>query len=88
MPNAFQKCFKESPDLIIVDIELEGSHKNGIELMSEISNENRKPFIYVSAYDKEVYLKHAKLTRPDAFLIKPVNEKQLGIAIDFAYKSL
>jgi DNA-binding LytR/AlgR family response regulator len=76
--------FKESPDLIIVDIELEGSHKNGIELMSEISNENRKPFIYVSAYDKEVYLKHAKLTRPDAFLIKPVNEKQLGIAIDFA----
>ena len=76
--------YKESPDLIIVDVELEGSPKNGIELMSEIPTENRKPFIYVSAYDKEVYLKHAKLTRPDAFLVKPVNEKQLSIAIDFA----
>ncbi len=74
---------KNKPDVIIVDIMIRGKI-DGIELTKLIQNDFNIPIIYLTAYTDDKTIKRAKTTSPYAYLIKPFNEQELTIAVEFA----
>ncbi|KXK36570.1 MAG: response regulator transcription factor [Saprospiraceae bacterium] len=78
---------KVTPDLFLVDILLEHCEKDGIAIMMELQQKMHKPLIYISAFSDEKIRNRAKLTKPSAYLIKPMSSKQLEVAIDFVVSS-
>jgi DNA-binding LytR/AlgR family response regulator len=75
---------KESaPDIAIVDIQLKGE-KTGIDLGFFIREHFKFPFIYLSSYADKKTVNDAKASEPDAYLVKPFNEKELYTSIEIA----
>ncbi len=72
-----------NPDLVLMDIKLQGKI-DGIETANEISKQYDIPFIYLTAHSEEETLRRAKKTEPYGYLLKPVNEKELHIAVEIA----
>jgi two-component system response regulator HydG len=73
---------KEKPNLILLDIRLQGK-LNGIDLAKILRSENI-PFIFLSANSSKEILDAAKATRPYGFLVKPFREKDVHVAVDVA----
>ncbi|MBD3324536.1 PAS domain S-box protein [candidate division KSB3 bacterium] len=71
------------PDLILMDIHL-GDGIDGIEAAERIQARRRVPVLYLTAYDSDSTLSRAKLTNTSAYLLKPVRERELRIAIELA----
>lgn len=69
------------PDLILMDIKLQGE-MDGIGTADHISQKYDVPVIYLTAHSEEETLRRAKITEPYGFLLKPVNEKELRIALE------
>lgn len=67
---------KNSPDLLLMDIHLPGS-KDGIDFVEEVRQSHRVPVIYLTSLDDQETFSRAKLTQPEAFLIKPLKINQL-----------
>lgn len=81
--QAINKALDERPDLILMDINLEGDI-DGIEVMSKIRETVEIPCIYITAFTDKKILERAKLTHPYAYLIKPFETQDLEIAISIA----
>ena len=73
-----------SPDLILMDIVLEGSPMDGIETAGRIGKILDVPVIFVTAYSDKKTLARVKGTEPYAYLLKPFNERELAFAIELA----
>ncbi|MHA6246568.1 LytR/AlgR family response regulator transcription factor [Pontibacter sp. CAU 1760] len=71
------------PDLVLLDINLRGD-ADGVDIGSRIKAEFHIPFIYLTAYADRATVDRAKKTEPDAFLVKPFDEKSLRSAIEIA----
>lgn len=71
------------PDLVLLDINLRGD-ADGVDIGSRIKEEFHIPFIYLTAYADRATIDRAKKTEPDAFLVKPFDEKSLRSAIEIA----
>ncbi len=75
---------KEKPvDLVLLDINLDGDI-DGIEVAETILDKFSVPFIYLTSYSDEGTLTRAKATNPLAYLVKPINEKDLLTTIEIA----
>ena len=74
--QALEIIKKQKPDLIIIDIKLTGE-MDGIELAENINKIEDIPVIYFTAYSDEKVIEKAMATKPVAYLIKPVVEKEL-----------
>lgn len=74
---------QEKPDLVIVDIILEGA-SSGIELARKLRKENIA-FIYLSANSNQQILEDAKTTEPYGFIVKPFREQDLLVTLDIAW---
>lgn len=74
---------KEKPDLVLLDIRLQGK-LSGIDLAKILRLENLA-FIFLSANSSKEILDAAKVTRPYGFLVKPFREKDVLVAIDVAW---
>lgn len=75
------------PDLILMDIKLKGG-MDGIETAELIHKQYDIPIIFMTAHSEANTIERAKLTNPYAYLLKPVNSKELQIAVEVAlYKS-
>lgn len=74
--TAIELTKKINPDLIVMDIFLEGD-RDGIEAMNEIRKFSDVPVIYISGNSDEKHLKKAKETQYMAFLEKPVQFEKL-----------
>jgi DNA-binding NtrC family response regulator len=74
---------KHQPDLVILDIRLEGE-LSGIDFGRKLRAENIA-FIYLSAYANQQVLEEAKTTEPYGFLVKPFREQDLLVALDIAW---
>jgi len=74
---------KHKPDLVLLDIRLEGA-LTGIDLAKKLSSENIA-FVYLSANSNQPILEEAKKTEPYGFLVKPFRKKDLLIALDVAW---
>lgn len=73
---------KEKPDLVLVDIFLQGEG-TGIDL-GKILNEKNMAFVYLSANSNRQILEQAKPTKPYGFMVKPFRAKDVLIMLDVA----
>jgi len=72
----------EKPDLVLLDIRLQGK-LSGIDFAKILRAENIA-FIFLSANSSKEVLDAAKTTRPYGFLVKPFREKDVLVALDVA----
>jgi len=73
---------KEKPDLVLVDIFLQGEG-TGIDLGKTL-NEKSIAFVYLSANSNRQILEEAKSTKPYGFMVKPFRAKDVLIMLDVA----
>jgi len=82
--EAIQIISKVRPDLILMDIILDGK-MDGIETASEIKNRFNIPLVYLTAHADNATLERAKITEPYSYILKPFEERELHIAIEIAF---
>jgi PAS domain S-box-containing protein len=73
----------EQPDLVLMDIRLEGE-MDGIEAARRIRSKNRIPVVFLTAYGNEEIMRRASLTEPFGYLLKPFDEPQMRTVIQMA----
>ncbi len=81
--KAVEKAVQLFPDLILMDIMLEGE-MTGIEAVGEIRKKKDIPVIYLTAYANESTLSQAKLTEPFGYILKPFDDNNLVSSIEMA----
>ncbi|HKI74177.1 MAG TPA: response regulator, partial [Pseudomonadales bacterium] len=72
-----------SPDLLLTDIHLKDG-EDGIRLAREIQQERDVPVVFLTAYSDEATVARAKAVAPYGYIIKPVENRELHIAIEIA----
>lgn len=81
--EAIRASLIHNPDLILMDIELEGD-MNGIETATKITNILNIPVIYLTALSDKTMLEETKLSEGYSFLVKPFEETELFFNIEMA----
>ena len=85
--KAIQIVKKNRPDLILMDIMIEGKI-NGLEAAKQIYQEFGVPIVFLTAYSNDKFLKQASEASPFGYLIKPFEDRELHATIEMAfYKS-
>jgi response regulator NasT len=79
-----EHCRALKPDLVITDIRM--PQMDGIEAAQIIYRENPIPFILVSAYHDQDLIDRAEADHVMAYLIKPIEQKDLIPAIAIAHR--
>lgn len=79
--DAVNSCFLNKPDLILMDIEIDGE-MNGIETADKIRLSYDIPIIYLTALSDEDTLSRAKVAGGFAYLIKPFRKRDLYANIE------
>ncbi|MBN1780592.1 PAS domain S-box protein [bacterium] len=74
---------KQIPHLILMDIHLIGN-KDGVETAAIILNLMDVPIVYLSAFSDNITFNRALKTQPYGFIMKPVQDNELRIAIETA----
>lgn len=72
------------PDLVIMDIKLEGEI-NGIDAAREIYENYYLPVIFLTAYGDQDTLNKAQRAHPFGYIIKPFNDQQLKVTIEMVF---
>ncbi|MCD4818357.1 MAG: PAS domain S-box protein [Candidatus Cloacimonetes bacterium] len=81
--KAIEKVDELLPDLILMDIELEGE-MSGLEATEIIHKKHEIPIIYITSHVDQKTLDLAKITDPIGYLIKPFEEKELSVTMEMA----
>lgn len=82
-----QKFFhEENPDIVLLDINIKGEMA-GLDLAEEFRSLRPCVIIFLTAYTDQQTLKRAKDVNPDAYLVKPFDEKNLVISIEVAFNN-
>lgn len=71
------------PDLILMDIRIEGS-MDGIEVANHINLYYEIPIIFLTAYSDDLTISRAVKAKSFSFLLKPFNERELLSNIEMA----
>ena len=79
--EALVKAIETSPDLVIMDIHLQGD-MDGVEAARKIRTIADIPVIYLTAYTDPDSLGRAKLTDPFGYIVKPFQDHTLKSAIE------
>lgn len=75
------------PELILMDINIQGE-MDGIETARCIHERHDIPVIFMTAHSETNTIARAKTVEPYGYLLKPVNPKELQIAVEVAlYKA-
>ena len=78
--EAVAKVKQEKPDLVILDVTLNGRF-NGIEAAKEIRSRSDIPIIFITGYEEEKLIERIESVPSSVFLIKPITPKDLESAI-------
>jgi len=81
--EAIKKAEEQNPDIILMDIRLEGK-MDGIEAADIIRSRFSIPIVFLTAYLDQERIERVKRTMPFGFLLKPVQEKDLKVTIEMA----
>ncbi len=81
--DAIQAATNGHPDLILMDIVLEGE-MNGVEAAQQIGRVSDIPVVYLTAYADNEILQQAKITNPFGYLLKPFEDRNLHATIEMA----
>jgi CheY-like chemotaxis protein len=76
---------KMRPDIILMDISLEGE-MDGIEAARQIKKDFNIPVIFVSAHVDGATIERARAIHPEGFIQKPFNDDDLRVAIKLGIK--
>jgi len=74
---------REAFDMLIMDIDLKGT-MDGIEAVKAMRMHRPVHVIYLTAYSDQESIERAKSTMPLGYMMKPVNDRELLIAVDMA----
>lgn len=80
---AIDKATELQPNLILMDIRLRGE-EDGIHAAEKIWQNLQIPIIYVTGHSDKSTVERATLTSPFGYILKPVREKELYVAIQTA----
>ncbi|WP_242040417.1 ATP-binding response regulator [Anabaena subtropica] len=80
---AIEKATELRPNLILMDIRLRGE-QDGIQAAEQIWNDLQIPVIYVTGHSDKSTVERATLTFPFGYILKPVREQELYVAIKTA----
>ncbi len=80
---AIENVKKDKPDLILMDIMIQGN-MDGIETATKIRSFSDIPVIYLTANADESTLQRAKVSDAFGYLIKPFEERELNTTIEMA----
>lgn len=81
--EALELVQQERPDLVLMDINLQGEI-DGIETANQLYQNYNIPVIYLTAYAGESTLERAKETKPYGYILKPFKERELRATIEVA----
>jgi len=81
--EAIDICKVNKPDVILMDIHLEGD-LNGIETTEKIHELFNIPIIFVTSDIEESTIQSAIYKNTYGFLMKPVYKSTLGVTVEFA----
>ena len=84
--EAIQEAFAIKPDLVLMDITLQGD-MDGIDAATIIKSFMDIPLIYLTALDDNETFQRMMDTRATAYLIKPIDEAELRNNIELALKN-
>lgn len=79
--SAVKLIRKYSPDVVIMDIMLEGE-MDGIQAAHQIRDFTDVPILFITGNSDEKHFERAKRVSNSSFLIKPINEKILSQAVN------
>ncbi|MBM3298728.1 MAG: response regulator, partial [Deltaproteobacteria bacterium] len=80
---ALQLVAETIPDLILMDIMLEGE-MDGIETAEQIRSRLEIPVVFLTGYGDEDLVRRASRTRPYGYLLKPWREEEVRTTIEVA----
>jgi AmiR/NasT family two-component response regulator len=81
-PSAVRLAAEQEPDLAILDIKM--PNMDGLEVAEAITAKRRIPILMLTAYSDRELVERATKLAVLAYLIKPVKEANLGLAIELA----
>ena len=81
--ESLKKVEAEPPDLVLMDIKLEG-RMDGIEAAEQIRSRFNIPVVYATSYADEDVLERAKTSEPFGYVIKPFEDRELNSTIEIA----
>ncbi|MGC9505327.1 hybrid sensor histidine kinase/response regulator [Baaleninema sp.] len=81
--EAIEAATKELPDLVLMDIMLQGEI-DGIEAARVIRERLNLPVVYLTANADRATLERAKLTVPLGYVLKPFKDRELQVTIEIA----
>ena len=81
--EALEQIDKNRPDLVLVDIQLEGD-KDGIDLAMQL-DDRKIPYLYLTSQRDPQTIKRVKETHPLGYIVKPFTEAGLRSNIELAW---
>lgn len=81
--QAIQNAAELRPDLVIMDIRIKGK-MDGIQAAGQIWEHFQIPVIYLTGHSDKSTVERARLTAPFGYLLKPIKERELYVAIESA----
>ena len=83
--KAIKTSSEEHPDLVLMDINLEGE-LDGVDAAGQIYGRFGIPVIYLTAFADNITLQRAKITDPFGYILKPFEERSLFSTIEMALR--
>lgn len=74
---------KAKPSLVLLDIQIKGN-RDGVQFASEVRTKHKLPFIFITSFYDRATLDRAKATEPQAYILKPFDERDLLINVEMA----
>lgn len=81
--DALLSIEKNLPDLILLDINIEGD-TDGVMLAQDIKEKYNVPFVFLTSNTESFTINRVKRTQPAGFIVKPFDEKDLRSNIEIA----
>lgn len=82
--NAILKARELKPDMILMDIMLEGK-MTGIQAAEKIHEKSPIPIIFLTAYSQDKTIQEAIVAEPYGYILKPFEERELHATIEMAF---
>ncbi len=81
--DAIRQAEEHSPDLVLMDIRLDGDME-GTEAAATIRSSLNVPIVFATAHADDAVLEQAKKSEPFGFLVKPHTERELRSTVEMA----
>lgn len=85
LKEALGLFYSQKPDLVLIDIYLEGK-PDGLKFAQTLNDnpQTKKPFIFLTKAADKITFEKARETQPDSYLLKPFNPLEVQYAIELA----